>query len=162
MTTKTLTAPAYRLLGTNGDTDTCEICGKVELRRVMALQPLDIDGAPDGDAIYAGTSCGARALTHTLGKRITATRIVAAADAVERLIVTAREWATIDANCTLNQYIAANHVALLNANNQDMTAALADAKTSHAAMLAEAAQILAAKTGADLIGTRFERMLPLA
>jgi hypothetical protein len=152
--------PAYRLLGTNDDTDTCEVCGKPELRRVMALQPLDDDGTPDGDVIYAGTTCGARMLTRSLGRRVTATLLLYSNDAIGRALVDAREWAREFAYLPEARFLVANSLALLRRNNDDMQAAIADGKALHAATVAEARKLLHARTGADLIGTRFESRLP--
>lgn len=52
----------YTLKGINNDSDTCEICGKVELKRVMWLAELDADGGETHNIIAAGTTCGAVAL----------------------------------------------------------------------------------------------------
>lgn len=56
------TAPRFRYLGTTDDTTTCERCGREELRSTVVLVMLDADGNPDGDALYYGSTCAARAL----------------------------------------------------------------------------------------------------
>jgi hypothetical protein len=145
---------SYRIHGMTDDTDTCEVCGKRELRRVVMLAVLDADGNAE-EIIYAGTTCAARKLAQR-GKSIRAGRIADAAAAAARLMDNARDWANIDANCTLNQYIAANCTALLNANNHDTAAALTAAKTGYADMRREAELILSG----TLAATRFEKHLP--
>lgn len=145
---------SYRVHGITDETDTCEVCGKVELRRVVMLAVLDADGNTE-EIIYAGTSCTARKLAQT-GTHTTAVRVRDAAAAAARVLDQAREFADDMASCTLNMYVAANRVALLNANNNDTTAALAAAKRQYAELQDE---IKAIRAG-DLSATRFARKLP--
>ncbi len=151
---------AYRLLGINDDTDTCDVCGKIELRRVMAIEPLDADGNSDGDVIYAGSTCGARMLSRTLGRRVTAKRVTDAAESVARLMTRAREWADEFADMRENEYIKANANGLLNVTGGDVDAALELGRERYVETIREALKIRDAKDGAGLIGTRFENSLP--
>ncbi|MFB7823818.1 hypothetical protein [Streptomyces hydrogenans] len=57
---------AYTILGTTDDVTTCELCGRDELKGTVALCPLDVDGNEDGDAVYFGTSCAAKAAGWTV------------------------------------------------------------------------------------------------
>jgi len=52
----------YTLKGINEDHDTCEVCGKTDLQKVMWLSEIDSDGNESGDPIAAGTTCGAKLL----------------------------------------------------------------------------------------------------
>ena len=153
-------AKAFRLLGINDDTDTCDVRGKVELRRVMAIEPLDADGNSDGEAIYAGSTCGARMLTRTLGRRVTAKRLIEAAAAADRALASAKRWADEFVSMGLAGYIAANANGLLNVTGGDVDKARALGRTRHAETVNEALKIRRATTAAGLIGTRFERSLP--
>lgn len=60
----------YKVLGTTGDVDHCECCGRRDLRKTVMLVTLDVDGTPDGDTGYYGTSCAAR-LLGTTAKQVT-------------------------------------------------------------------------------------------
>lgn len=151
---------AYRLIGTGDDTDTCEVCGKTELRAVLIVEPIDLDGNSDGDAIYAGSTCGARLLTRTLGRRVTSRRMLDAAAAAERVIATARKWGAEFAPLTRNQFLAANANGLLNLTGGDTAAALELGARRWAETIAEAERLISATSGGDLIGTRFESKLP--
>lgn len=79
----------FRIKGIVDDTDTCECCG-TRLKRAVALMPLDADGNEDGDAVYYGTSCAAKAL------RWSTTRVTNTARAAqarwESDAERAREW----------------------------------------------------------------------
>lgn len=61
MNAATRPVKAYRVLGTTDDVTTCELCGRVELKSTVALQPLDPDGGADGEPVYFGSDCAARA-----------------------------------------------------------------------------------------------------
>lgn len=148
------TATSYRVHGTTDDTDTCEVCGKIELRSVVMLMALDADGNAD-ELIYAGTTCAARLLAKR-GTRATATRVRDAATAAARVMVQAREFADEFRGMAVNAYIAANSTAYLNAAAGDVAAALAAARAGHAVVVAEVASIDAG----DLAGTRFVALLP--
>lgn len=144
----------YRVHGTTDDTDACEICGKVDLRSVVMLAVLE-DGTETGELIYVGTTCAARALAQR-GTRTTAAKVRGAAGTAERVITQARKFADEFRDISVNDYIAANSVAYLNANRGDITAALAAAKAGHVALMAELAII----DGGTVMGTRFEDSLP--
>lgn len=145
---------AYRVHGITDETDTCEVCGKTELRRVVMLAALDADGNTEA-IIYAGTTCAARKL-RTRGTHTTATRVRDASEAASRVWASARSWAAEFGPLTLNAFIAANCTGLLNATNGNTTEALALGKTRYAETQAEVATILAG----TLAGTRFESKLP--
>ena len=55
----------YGYKGTNNDAETCDICGRTELKKVMWLVELDPDGGEIGQPIACGTSCGATMLGYT-------------------------------------------------------------------------------------------------
>lgn len=144
----------YRIHGVSDDTDTCEVFGKIELKSVIMLRVVE-DGEETGELIYAGSTCGPRLLAKR-GKRVSSARFRDAASAADRVRAQADEWADEFLSITLNQYIAGNATAYLNANNGDTAAALADAKQGYADVQAEARTI---KSG-TLAGTRFARQLP--
>ncbi len=52
----------YTLKGINSDSETCQICGKTGLKKVMWLDRLDPEGNETGIVIATGTTCGAKAL----------------------------------------------------------------------------------------------------
>lgn len=52
----------YGLKAINDEAETCSICGKVHLKRVMWIVELDQDGNPMGDVFNCGTTCGAKLL----------------------------------------------------------------------------------------------------
>ncbi|MCX5206104.1 hypothetical protein OG897_32420 [Streptomyces sp. NBC_00237] len=62
------TSPAPRssarwvIKGVTDDCTTCDCCGRSNLKRTVALIPLDEDGNEDGDAVYYGTACAAMAM----------------------------------------------------------------------------------------------------
>lgn len=55
----------YGLKAINDEAETCSICGKVHLKRVMWIVELDQDGNPIGDVFNCGTTCGAKLLKIT-------------------------------------------------------------------------------------------------
>ena len=55
----------YKVLGTNGDHDTCGRCGKTGLQRVVWLQAIDADGCDVGDAEPVGCNCAAKLMGRT-------------------------------------------------------------------------------------------------
>lgn len=57
-----MTAKRYTLKGVNDEENSCVVCGKIELRRVMWIAELDEDGNEVGDAFHCGTTCGAKLL----------------------------------------------------------------------------------------------------
>lgn len=63
------TTAQYRYLGTTDDSTECEKCGKIELKSTVVLQPLDEEGTPEGDPVYYGSTCAARALAVKGGGR---------------------------------------------------------------------------------------------
>ena len=52
----------YKLIGINSESETCEKCGKSNLKRVMLLVPVDGDGNVAGDVMHVGMDCGATML----------------------------------------------------------------------------------------------------
>lgn len=52
---------AFRILGTSDEVNECDLCGRVELKSTVALQPLDPDGGDIGQPVYYGCDCAARA-----------------------------------------------------------------------------------------------------
>jgi hypothetical protein len=64
----------FRVLGTTDDFTTCELCGREELKGTVVLQPLDADGNPDGDPVYFGSSCGAKAAGWTTREVVSAAK----------------------------------------------------------------------------------------
>ncbi|MEV7512125.1 hypothetical protein AB0O57_29630 [Streptomyces sp. NPDC091201] len=59
--------PQWVIKGITDECTTCECCGRSNLKRTVALAPLDPDGNEDGEPAYYGTGCAAAALgrTHT-------------------------------------------------------------------------------------------------
>jgi hypothetical protein len=47
----------YRILGTNDDQDTCTLCGKTHLKKVVWLEALDSEGNPTGNIAPYGCDC---------------------------------------------------------------------------------------------------------
>lgn len=58
----------YGLKGVNDEAETCVVCGKVELKRVMWIVELDADGNEISEPFHCGTTCGAK----LLGKKVSA------------------------------------------------------------------------------------------
>lgn len=93
MNTVARTSEQYRYLGVTDDCTECEKCGQVQLRSTVVLQPLDVDGNFDGDPVYFGSTCAARALAvkgggHAVLQRARAGHhetLEAAADAIRML-----------------------------------------------------------------------------
>jgi hypothetical protein len=67
MTSTTPAARLFTVLGTTEDVTDCQLCGRSDLRGTIALQPVDVDGTPDGEPVYYGSDCGARAAGWGLG-----------------------------------------------------------------------------------------------
>lgn len=145
----------YRIHGVSDDTDTCEVCGKVELKSVVMLRVLDDEGQETGELLYAGSTCGPRLLARS-GKRVTSRRFRDAAAAADRVLKRATEWADEFAAITLNQYIAANHEALMRFADYNIATALANAKSHYAEVQRE---ITIIRSG-TVAGTRFAASLP--
>jgi hypothetical protein len=150
-----MTTTRYRVYGTTDDTDTCEVCGKIELRSVVMLMALDADGNDD-EIVYAGTTCAARKL-RAAGRAITPTRVRHAATAAANVKARAAEFVDEFAGFTVNQYIAANATAYLNAAGGDLAGALSAARDGYAALQIELGAIRSGK----LDGTRFAQLLPV-
>lgn len=55
------TQQTHKLKAINSDHDTCEICGKTNLKKVMWIAELDADGT-EMEPFAAGTTCGAKIL----------------------------------------------------------------------------------------------------
>lgn len=150
----------YRLMGITDDSDACEVCGKIELRRVMSIAPIDSDGNIDGETFYAGSTCGARLISRSTGRRVTAKRLTDAADAAARVLAMAKSFMAEFEDMRLNDYLKVNGNALLNITNGDVDAALKVGRERYIETIAEARKVLAATTPVGLIGTRFEANLP--
>lgn len=58
----------WKIKGITDDTTECECCGRINLRRTVALAPLDAEGNEDGEVSYFGTSCAARKVGTTTAK----------------------------------------------------------------------------------------------
>jgi hypothetical protein len=58
----------YTLKAVNDDATECEICGRVELKRVMWIAELDVDGNEVADPFACGVVCGANLLKQTVSK----------------------------------------------------------------------------------------------
>jgi hypothetical protein len=145
---------SYRVHGMTDDTDTCEHCGKEDLRRVVMLAALDADGNTE-EIIHVGTTCASRLLARR-GTRTTAAKVRDAADAAGRGMAQARAFADEFAPLTLSQFTTANATGLLNVTGGDSTTALALAKVRYAELQTE---ITAIRAG-DLAATRFAAKLP--
>ena len=52
----------YQIKGINSDSDTCENCGKTNLKKVVWLDILDGEGNETGDVVAFGCDCAATAL----------------------------------------------------------------------------------------------------
>ena len=102
---------AYHYLGTTDERDTCDSCGRTNLKRTVALQP------PAGPAVFFGTSCAARSLripARDVRVQIRATlkaekaAAMAARSAVHRAAADARaaEWRAF-----LDAHAPAGHIA---------------------------------------------------
>lgn len=64
-----MTTARYTYLGVTDACTYCEQCGKPNLKSTIVLQPLDEDGNHDGDPVYFGSTCAARALAVRGGSR---------------------------------------------------------------------------------------------
>lgn len=137
----------YRVHGMTDDTDTCEICGKIELRRVVMLAVLDVDGNTE-EIIYAGTTCASRKLAKS-GKRVPAARVRDAAAAAARVMESAKSWADEFRSLRFNDYLKANWT---HAENFGVQAT----RNAYDSAMAEVAKIDAG----SIAGTRYEAMLP--
>lgn len=76
------TFKAYRVEGTTEDMTDCMCCGRSDLKKTVILVPLDADGGDDGEPVFFGVSCGAKAARWTvkeITQRITAAEKAAAA-----------------------------------------------------------------------------------
>lgn len=138
---------SYRVHGTTDDTDTCEVCGKVELRSVVMLAVIE-NGEELGELIYAGSSCASRLLAKR-GKRVTASRVRDAAAAAARVKVSADKFVAEMEGLSFNQYLKANWTYAQNFGVQA-------ARNSYDELQLEIAAI---KSG-DIVNTRFARALP--
>jgi hypothetical protein len=57
----------YRIKGVNDEQDTCDECGKTNLRRTVILAPLDDEGNEDGEC-RVGVDCAAKMMRTTTVK----------------------------------------------------------------------------------------------
>ena len=58
----------YGLKAINDEATECEVCGKVELKRVMWIVELDTDNNEQGNPFAVGTTCGSKLLSYTQSK----------------------------------------------------------------------------------------------
>ncbi|MFI5808690.1 hypothetical protein [Streptomyces sp. NPDC051561] len=79
--------PRWVIKGVTDDCTTCDCCNRQNLKRTVAMIPLDEDGNEDGDAVYYGTACAAAAM------RRTTTFVTNAASAARRQSLERDEWA---------------------------------------------------------------------
>lgn len=79
----------YKVKGTTDEVTECDLCGRMELKGTVVLLPLDVDGNPDGDAEYMGSSCAAKAAGWT--QREVTRRVKEAADTARREEQAARD-----------------------------------------------------------------------
>lgn len=77
---------SYRIKGVNGDEDTCSLCGKRGLKRVVWLAEVDEDGC-ESDAAHYGTDC-AGLLLHGAKTAGNTKTVLTRATVIE----TARRW----------------------------------------------------------------------
>ncbi len=62
--------PKYRVYGINDDTDTCEVCGKTNLKRVVWMMPLDSEGNEVAAQPFpAGVDCAGRMMGWSFGRK---------------------------------------------------------------------------------------------
>lgn len=50
----------FQIKGVNSDQESCDKCGKQNLKRVVWLESLDADGNGTGEVIAVGTTCAAK------------------------------------------------------------------------------------------------------
>lgn len=63
---ETVVGLAFKVLGTSDDVTNCHCCGRQNLKYTVALQPCDADGGPDGEPVYFGTVCAAKAMRQSV------------------------------------------------------------------------------------------------
>lgn len=63
---ETVVGLAFKVLGTTDDVTDCHCCGRIGLKATVALQPLDADGGPDGEVVYFGMVCAAKAMRQSV------------------------------------------------------------------------------------------------
>lgn len=62
--------PKFKVYGVNDDTDTCEVCGKTNLKKVVWLMPLDEEGNElAATPMPVGVDCAGRMLGWSFSRR---------------------------------------------------------------------------------------------
>ena len=68
--------PKYKVYGINDDTDTCEVCGKTNLKRVIWLMPLDAEGNEvAAQPMPVGTDCAGRMMGWSFSRQKTEAKL---------------------------------------------------------------------------------------
>lgn len=104
-------AQAFKILGTTDDVTECDLCGRVELKGTVVLLPVDADGGADGEAMYFGTSCAARAAGWTVREVTAGVKAVKAEERARQEAERARKDAadrerTADRNAAIANWCA--------------------------------------------------------
>lgn len=66
---QTKSTPKYAVKGINDDVDTCEVCGKRGLKRVVWLVELSPEGEELGEPMPVGTDCAGRMMGWRFGPK---------------------------------------------------------------------------------------------
>ena len=83
--------PKYRVYGINDDTDTCEVCGKTNLKRVVWMMPLDSEGNEvAAQPMPVGTDCASRMMGWTFGRKQAESRLQAMLIENQKRLVSAK------------------------------------------------------------------------
>lgn len=72
---QTKSAPKYAVKGINDDVDTCEVCGKRGLKRVVWLVELSPEGEELGEPMPVGTDCAGRMMGWRFGPKKVADKL---------------------------------------------------------------------------------------
>lgn len=59
----------YKLKGINDEADYCSCCGRTELKRVVWLAKLDVDGCENADPLPYGTTCAGMLMSVKAGSK---------------------------------------------------------------------------------------------
>lgn len=98
----------FALKGINDEAQTCAICGRVELKRVMWLVELAQDGSECGEAFHCGTTCGAKLLGYTQSAMSTKVKNYKAEVARRRYQIERNHPANVQADELIRQLNALN------------------------------------------------------
>lgn len=101
----------YKLRGINDDHNTCEVCGKTNLKKVMWLSEIAEDGNIL-DPFAAGTTCGSRMLG--IGSGLGKARISAKVQEFARKQISQAQQKFVDENCVIRSgnYIPRDMLAI--------------------------------------------------